>query len=136
MVRIQDFARRLSYLTLVSLLLLSGCATPTIGPTPTPTRTPIPPSPTLTPTPVPPSPTPTPAFPVTAGCAPGVPAGACDRLRAGVAEAVAYFAWTDDAVSADTLLEIAPLANAVPVGTWTYAVVAPFFTVDDDVTLG
>jgi poly-gamma-glutamate capsule biosynthesis protein CapA/YwtB (metallophosphatase superfamily) len=134
MARMQDLVRRIGCIALLGLFLLAGCATPTLGPTPTPTRTPIPPSPTLTPTPIPPSPTPTPAFPVSAGCAPGVPAGACDRLRAGVAEAADYFVWTDDAVHADTLLDIAPLANAVPVGTWTYAVVAPFFTVDDDVT--
>jgi len=133
MVRIQDLVRRFSFVALLALFLLTGCATPTIGPTPTPTRTPIPPSPTLTPTPIPPSPTPTPAFPVTAGCASAVPADACARLRAGVAEAAAYFAWTDDAVTADTLLDIAPLANAVPLETWTYAVVAPFFTIDDDV---
>ena len=130
----QDLVRRIGYIALIGLFVLTGCATPTVGPTPTPTRTPIPPSPTLTPTPIPPSPTPTPAFPVTASCAPGVPDGACDRLRAGVAKAASYFIWTDDAVSADTLLDIAPLANAVPVGMWTYAIVAPFFTVDDDVT--
>jgi poly-gamma-glutamate synthesis protein (capsule biosynthesis protein) len=133
MVRIQDSIRRIGCLALLGLLLLTGCVTPTIGPTPTPTRTPIPPTPTLTPTPVPPSPTPTPAFPVTAGCAPGVPEGACDRLRAAVAEASAYFVWTDDVIHADTLVDVVPLPNAIPLGTWTYAVVAPFFTVVDDV---
>ena len=135
MVRTQDLIRHLGCLALLGLFLLTGCVTPTIGPTPTPTRTPIPPTPTLTPTPVPPSPTPTPAFPVTAGCAPGVPEGACARLRAAVAEASAYFVWTDDVLRADTLVDVVPLANAVPLGVWTYAIVAPFFTVDDDVTI-
>ncbi len=135
MARAQNLIRRLICPALLGLLALTGCATPTIGPTPTPTRTPIPPTPTSTPTPVPPSPTPTPAFPVTAGCAPGVPEGACVRLRAAIAEASAYFVWTDDVTHADTLVDVVPLANAVPLGTWTYAVVAPFFTVDDDVTI-
>lgn len=135
MARTQNLVCRLSSIALLGLLLLAGCTTPTLGPTPTPTRTSVPPTPTLTPTPVPPSPTPTPAFPVTAGCAPGVPEGACARLRASVAEAAAYFVWTDDVLRADTLVDVVPLANAVPLGTWTYAVVAPFFTVDDDVTL-
>ncbi len=135
MVHIQELIRRLSYIALLGMFLLTGCATPTIGPTPTPTRTPVPPTPTLTPTPVPPSPTPTPAFPVTVGCAPGVPEGVCGRLRAAVAEASAYFVWTDDVLRADTLVDVAPLANAVPLGRWTYAVVAPFFTVDDNVTI-
>lgn len=118
-------------------LLLAGCVTSTPGPTPTPTRTPYPtptPTPTLTPTPVPPTPTPTPAFPVTAGCAAGVPDAACARFRERVTEAAAYFAWSDDAAHADTLLGGADVPNATRLGAWTYAVAAPFFTVDDDVT--
>ena len=130
--------RRYTFLALVLTLafLLAGCATPTIAPTPTPTRTPKP-TLTLTPTSTPtPSPTPTPAFPVTVSCAADVPADACVRLSARVAETATYFAWTDDASQADTLLglESDNIPNAVPVGTWTYAAVAPFFTVDDDVT--
>ncbi|HOT92120.1 MAG TPA: CapA family protein [Anaerolineae bacterium] len=130
-----------SYLPFITLfvlaLLCAGCTTPTLGPTPTPTRTPRPtysPTPTLTPTPVPPTPTPTPAFPVTAGCAASIPDAACDRFRARVAEAADYFVWSDDAAQADTLLGGAELPNATPLGVWTYAVVAPFFTVDDDIT--
>ncbi len=122
---------------LAVLLLLAGCTTSTPGPTPTPTRTPHPiysPTPTLTPTPVPPTPTPTPAFPVTAGCAESIPDVACARFRERVTEAAAYFAWSDDAAHADTLLGGAELPNATPLGTWTYAVAAPFFTVDDDIT--
>lgn len=124
------------FILLWAALLLAGCATPTIAPTPTPTRTPQPtltPTPTQTPTP---SPTPTPAFPVTAGCAENVPDDTCKRLQASVAEASAYFAWTAAAAQADTVMSLgdAALPNATPVGTWTYAAVAPFFTVDDDVT--
>jgi hypothetical protein len=117
-------------------LLLAACALPTfeLTSTATPTRTPHPPTPTLTPTPVPPSPTPTPAFPVTAGCVASVPEAACDRFRERVTEAAAYFTWSDDAAHADTLLGGADVPNATPLGTWTYAVAAPFFTVDDDVT--
>ncbi len=115
--------------------MLAGCATPTIGPTPTPTRTPVPPTPTLTPTPVPPSPTPTPAFPVTVGCASGVPADACARLQAIVAADSAHFAWIGDAAVANIVLDVAETPSALPVGQWTYALAAPFFTIPDGVPL-
>ncbi|HQE93585.1 MAG TPA: CapA family protein [Anaerolineae bacterium] len=117
-------------------LLLAGCGLATVDPMPTstPTRTPHPLTPTLTPTPVPPTPTPTPAFPVTAGCAAGVPATACARFREKVSAAATYFTWSDDTAHADTLLGGTDVPHATPLGTWTYAVAAPFFTVDDDIT--
>jgi hypothetical protein len=103
--------------------------------TPTPTRTPRPtatPTPTLTPTP---APTPTPAWPVTVGCGPAVPAEACARLRAAVEADPAHFLWADDPAAAQVRLDGEALPNARPVGGWTYALAAPFFTLDDEVAL-
>lgn len=97
--------------------------------TPTPTRTP---RPTATPTP---APTPTPAWPVTVGCGPAVPAEACDRLRAAVGADPAHFLWADDPATAQVRLGRETLPNARPVGAWTYALAAPFFTLDDEATL-
>ncbi len=119
--------RALLVVLLLAAAMLSGCATPTVGPTPTPTRTP---RPTATNTPVP---TPTPAFPVTVACAAGTPAGACARLRDAVALDTTHFAWGSPE-SADVLLGPEPLPGAELVGTWTYAVAVPFFTVEDDAT--
>ena len=116
----------------IGLLGLSGCALPSPSPTPTPTRTPSPtltPTPTTTPTPVP---TPTPAFPVTAGCAQFVPAGACGRFEALIGEDPAHFAWTGP--GGDLELTDQSSSGVELVGAWTYAVAAPFLTVDDDVT--
>ena len=115
---------------ILGVLVLGGCASPSPSPTPTPTRTP---KPTVTPTPtatLTPSPTPTPAFPVTAGCAPEVPADACDRFAALVAEDTVHFSW-QDAPDADVTLA---LGEGDPGGDWLYAVAAPFFTVEDAVT--
>ncbi len=120
--------------------LLGGCVTATLGPTPTPTRTPRPLTPTLTPTPtatatpVPPTPTPTPVFPLTAACAPDVPETACAQFRECVSKATPYFAWRDEPAHADTLLSSTAMPKAIAVGTWVYAVAAPFFTVDDEVS--
>jgi poly-gamma-glutamate capsule biosynthesis protein CapA/YwtB (metallophosphatase superfamily) len=121
------------YLTgalVIFTLLLAACATPTVGPTPTPTRTPKPPTPTATLTP---SPTPTPAFPVTAGCAPAVPAAGCERFKLDAMAQPETFAWTDqpDAV---VQLSTTSSSDAHPAGTWTYAVAAPFFTIQDAVS--
>ena len=131
--------RKYHYCRLIALitlsLLLAGCATPTIGPTPTPTRTPHPPTPTLTPTPIPPSPTPTPAFPVTVGCAIGVPADACKRLQTIAAEDGAHFAWIGDGAAADIVLDVTETPGVLPAGQWTYALVAPFFTIPDGAPL-
>jgi len=127
---------RLSLLAIlvVAAFSLGGCAMPSPTPTPTPTRTPQPtwtPTPTLTPTP---SPTPTPAFPVTAGCSELVPADACSRFRTVVEADPAHFIWGADA-PADVVLTGRYSESAEVIGQWTYAVAAPFFTVDDDVTL-
>jgi len=106
---------------------------PSPTPTPTPTRTPQPtwtPTPTLTPTP---TPTPTPAFPVTAGCSELVPADACSRFRTVVEADPAHFIWGADA-PADVVLTGRIPEPAEVIGHWIYAVAAPFFTVDDDVT--
>jgi len=115
----------------VAALSVVGCATASPSPTPTPTRTPQPtwtPTPTLTPTP---SPTPTPMWPVTAGCRDLVPVDACSRFRSIVEADPAHFVWADGG-GAD--VQITTKAQATgPVGNWTYAVVAPFFTVEDDV---
>ncbi len=123
-------ARRLAALALLSLVL-AACTPATPAFTPTPTRTPVP---TWTPTPLPPTPTPTPAFPVTAGCAEGVPAGACARFQALIAGDPAHFAWLGTPV-ADVILGRADTPQGVSVGAWTYAVAAPFYTIDDEVTL-
>jgi len=117
---------------LLSVLLLTACVEITPMPTPTPTRTP---KPTLTPTPSPtltPSPTPTPAFPVTAGCASGLPDDVCARAQEIVATMPDTFTWTDVDDQAQTLFGGPGLPNARLVGTWAYALAAPFFTVEDD----
>ena len=117
----------------VAGLGLGGCAMPSPTPTPTPTRTP---RPTWTPTPTPtltPSPTPTPVFPVTAGCSMLMPADACSRFRTMVEADPAHFIWGADA-PADVVLTSEKPESAEVIGHWTYAVAAPFLTVDDDVT--
>ncbi|MBN1876342.1 MAG: CapA family protein [Anaerolineae bacterium] len=115
-------------------MMLVACTQPTLGPTPTPTRTS---KPTLTPTPSPtltPSPTPTPAFPITISCAETLPLEVCDRLHTYVTQDPAHFSWTADTVNVNALLGSDNLPQATALGNWTYAVVAPFFTVTDEVT--
>ncbi len=116
---------RKALLIVLALLILSGCATPTVAPTPTPTRTP---HPTATPMP---TPTPTPAFPVTAGCTDDVPATACTYWQGIVAQDPTHFAWTGQPV-ADVLLSqyTAPENNLS--GRWTYAVATTFYSLDDE----
>ena len=123
------------YLCLLSiLLLLAGCATPTIAPTPTPTRTP---RPTATATP---TLTPTPAFPVTVGCDNAIPAEVCQRLHNLVTQDPAHFAWDTDPSQADIQLRTSHSLDStegntsIEIGTWTYAVVAPFFTVEESIS--
>lgn len=117
-------------LMIIFLAIMSGCATPTVAPTPTPTRTATP-TPTLTP-----SPTPTPAFPVTIGCEPGVPSEACSALQSRAEEDTAHFAWTDEPGAADVRLSLdVPDPSAQPVGTWVYALAAPFFTTEFEASL-
>lgn len=121
---------------LILLVLLASCAPlPTPGPTPTPTRTPFPtatPTPSPTPTPLP---TPTPAFPVTVSCAAGVPASACAILKARVEATPAYFRWINAAEVAEVLLQTGADPGAYQQGQWTFAVAAPFFTLDEGTTL-
>jgi len=93
--------------------------------TPTPTRTP---RPTATFTP---SPTPTPAWPVTVGCEGPVPQTACTRLNEAAVQDAAHFSWTDDARQADVRLTTTNGPQAQARGHWVYAVVAPFFTLED-----
>jgi poly-gamma-glutamate synthesis protein (capsule biosynthesis protein) len=123
--------RCLGLLALLALAL-AACAPPTVAPTPTPTRTPKPPTPTLTLTP---SPTPTPAFPVRVTCTDAVPEAACAHLRDAVADDPAHFAWAGANEAPDILLRTENPRDARRVGTWTYAVTAPFFTVQDEVAL-
>lgn len=99
--------------------------------TPTPTRTPRPP--TATPTLIP-SPTPTPAWPLSASCDADVPYSACDRFREAVDRDPDHFAWTDDSALAEVHLGTQGLSDSRPFGTWVYALVAPFFAVNDQVT--
>ncbi len=117
----------------VGLAILSSCALPSPVPTPTPTRTPqptLPPTPTSTPRP---SPTPTPAFPVSVGCASAVPDQACAQLEEMVIADPGHFAWAGLA-GAIMLTDQAGSASE-EVGIWTVAVAAPFYTVEDDVTV-
>jgi len=107
---------------------LTACSPANPGPTPTPTRTP---RPTLTPTL---APTPTPAFPITVGCDPNAPAGACTRLNTLVEADPGHFAWIDDVALADVALRTQSSSEEASTGTWTYVVAAPFFTVEDDIT--
>jgi hypothetical protein len=46
-----------------------------------------------------------------------------------------HFRWADEPATADVRLDGDALPNARPAGAWTYAVAAPFFTVDDEVSL-
>ncbi|MBN1262714.1 MAG: CapA family protein [Anaerolineae bacterium] len=118
---------------LLLIVVLSACAPPTVNPTPTPTRTP---HPTLTPTPSPtatPPPTPTPAFPVSVGCAEGVPAGACTRLQESVAAHPEHFVWLEGNGSTTLTLAAQADSGAPLQGRWIFALAAPFFTIEDDV---
>lgn len=101
--------------------------------TPTPTRTPRPP--TATPTPVP-SPTPTPAWPITAGCSENVSGDVCDRLRDAVEQDPEHFVWSEDPASAEIQVGTESLANRRLFATWVYALVAPFFTLEEGVSSG
>ena len=75
--------------------------------------------------------TPTPAFPVTIGCTERTPDDACTRLWERVAKQPENFTWITDTTDAQVVFDI---AQGGGIGRWTYAVAAPFFTVDDDVT--
>jgi len=115
----------------VILIGFSVVVAPTVQPTPTPTLTPLPPTPTPTPTP---SPTPTPAWPVTVSCGSGVPSDVCGRLREAVDQDSEYFSWVDEPAVADVQVGTNALPNSRPFATWVYALVAPFFTVEDGIS--
>ncbi len=116
-----------------SFVMAPGGPVPAGPPSPTPTPPPPTPTPTNTPTPVP-SPTPTPAYPVTASCGDGVPVDICGRLQDAVVQDSDHFAWIDDAAAADVQVGIDSLPNARLFATQVYALVAPFFTLEDDVS--
>ncbi len=118
------------------LIAVSFLATPAVPPGPTPTPTPTPsPTPTATPTPTPvPSPTATPESPATVSCGPDVPADVCGRLRQAVDDDPVRLAWVDDPVIADIQLRTDALPDSRPFATWIYALVAPFYTVEDGVS--
>lgn len=112
----------------LALIALAACGSPYHhSVTPTPTRTP---RPTATP---PPSPTPTPAWPVSVGCGGTVPERACALLQEAVGQDPARFVWVEDPALADVQMGSGALPNGVRVGTWVYAVAAPFFTLEDEV---
>ncbi|HIE38212.1 MAG TPA: CapA family protein [Anaerolineae bacterium] len=46
-----------------------------------------------------------------------------------------HLAWAEDPATADVRLGYGGSPDAVPVGRWTYAVAAPFFTLEDEVAL-
>jgi hypothetical protein len=110
----------------LALLALAACGSNASlrDVTPTPTRTP---RPTATFTP---PPTPTPAWPVTVGCEPDVPYAACARLQERVAQDLVHFVWRGEG-GADVRLSSTNAAGATPVGEWTYALAAPFFTLEE-----
>jgi len=111
---------------------LAACEVPTEPVlTPTPTRTPRPPTPT--PTPVP-SPTPTPAWPVAAGCADEVADQVCEELREAVDSDPEHFSWVEDVSVAEVTVRSESSPDSLPFGTWVYALVAPFLTIEDGIT--
>ena len=117
--------------------LFAACGTVvTPAVTPTATRTPRPPTatPTLTPTPTPTA-TPTPAWPVSVSCEPGVPGEVCQSLREVVEGDAGHLAWVEDATRADISLRNAEASDGEPFATWIYALVGPFFTLQDGASL-
>ena len=72
---------------------------------------------------------------MTVGCGSDVPEAACARLRELIAPAAGRLAWTADPAGGDVLPAGGSAAQGSPVGAWTYALAAPFRTVDDGVTL-
>ena len=115
--------------------LFAACGTVgTPAVTPTATRTPRPPTatPTLTPTPTPTA-TPTPAWPVSVSCEPGVPGKVCESLREAVERDAEHLVWVEDATGADVSMRTTEASDGRPSATWIYALVGPFFTLDDGV---
>ncbi len=117
---------------LIAVSFIAGPAAPP-GPTGTPTVVTPSPTPTATPTPIP-SPTPTPESPATASCGPRVPDEVCRPLREAVREEPDYLLWVDEPTLADLQLGTDPLPESRPFATWVYALVAPFYTLEDEVS--
>jgi poly-gamma-glutamate synthesis protein (capsule biosynthesis protein) len=65
-----------------------------------------------------------------------VPEGVCARLRGAVSQDSEHFAWVDDPAMADVRVGTDPISNSRPFATWVYALVAPFFTLEDGVSAG
>jgi len=139
-------ARRALCLILLTSLgliaaLFAACSSgvPSSDATPTPTRTPRPPTPTPT---SPPSPTPPPAWPVTLFVPQSVPASVTHIFDTILTAHADLFIPAADAAAADVqwviepsaALETDPASDAVPLAEWTYAVVAPFPTLTDEVS--
>jgi len=138
-------SRRVLLLILLASLglgaaLFAACSSvdsPTV--TPTPTRTPRPPTPTPTLTP---SPTPTPAWPVTVFVPEGLPAPVAGMLNTALAAHPDLLAPASSAEAADVQVVLNPAAalrtnpgpDVTPLAEWTYAVVAPFPTLTDEVS--
>jgi poly-gamma-glutamate synthesis protein (capsule biosynthesis protein) len=64
-----------------------------------------------------------------------VPQDVCAYLREAVEQDPEHFAWVDDPALADVQLGTGALPNRRPFATWVYALVAPFFTFEDGVSL-
>ncbi len=138
-------SRRALLLTLLASLglgaaLFVACSSETVHDViPTPTRTPRP-TPTTTPTPTP-SPTPTPTWPVTVFVPGGLPAPVANALNSALAEHPDLFTPAYSAEAADVQVVLNPATalrtghgpDATPLAEWTYAVVAPFPTLTDEV---
>jgi poly-gamma-glutamate synthesis protein (capsule biosynthesis protein) len=130
-------SRRLTMILLLAafgatLTILVACAaTPEFDVTPTPTRTP---RPTETPIPPTPTPTPTPAWPVTLHVAPDLPPEVHTEAAALTTDAAEWFAPSGNPDTADVTIDLTPREGAsTELGTWVYALVAPFPTLTDDV---
>ncbi len=122
-------------LCLMGALLIALSLAPGPAATPRPTATPPPPTSTPTPTSTPrPTATPTPAWPVTVSCGSGVPKDVCGQLRQAAEEDSERFAWVEEPALADVQAGSGALPNSRLFATWVYALVAPFFTVEDGVS--
>jgi hypothetical protein len=123
-------ALALAGLTLLGLgaALFMSCTAAEEGTlTPTPTRTPRP-----TQTPVP-TPTPTPAWPVTVFIPYGLPAPVAQALEGALEAHPDRLTTSLSADEADVRVVFSPGEDGVPLAEWTYALVAPFPTITDDV---
>ncbi|MDY7076660.1 MAG: CapA family protein [Chloroflexota bacterium] len=125
----------LSSLGLLFAVLLAACSSAAIRSiTPTPTRTPrYTPTPTLTPTPTP-TLTPTPAWPVTIFIPEGLPVSIANALDATLTDHPDLFVPASSPTVADVQVTFDTNPDATILAEWTYAVVAPFPTLTDEVS--